>query len=106
MQKRTPRNHPGISHRTNQLLTNPASDRGFLRWLDQTGGLDAALWFDFRDIRTADFVLDQIGSKFYGDNFRLAPNKLDLLKQACKPTRAVIVWDNFKSTASNQCLPY
>src|SRR5579884_2808740 len=50
--------------------------RGFLRWLDETGGLDGALWFEFRDIRTADYVINQIGEAFLGENFRLAPNKL------------------------------
>lgn len=35
--------------------------RGFLRWLDDTGGLDEALWFDFRDIRTAEYVLNRTG---------------------------------------------
>ena len=75
--------------------------RGFLRWLDDTGGLDGALWFDFRDIRTAEYVINRTGEAFYGDNFRLAPNKLDLLARALGERRVLIVWDNFESATAN-----
>ncbi len=75
--------------------------RGFLRWLDQTGGLDGALWFDFRDIRSAEYVIDQTGESFYGENFRLAKNKLELLAEALGKRRVVMVWDNFESAAAN-----
>ena len=75
--------------------------RGFLRWLDETGGLDGALWFDFREIRTAEHVLNRTGELFYGGNFGAAPNKLDLLARALKQYRVVMVWDNFESAATN-----
>jgi tetratricopeptide (TPR) repeat protein len=75
--------------------------RGFLRWLDETGGLDAALWFDFRDIRSAEFVLNETGELFYGETFRLASNKLNLLADAFRKQRVISVWDNFESAASN-----
>jgi tetratricopeptide (TPR) repeat protein len=75
--------------------------RGFLRWLDETGGLDAALWFDFRDIRSAEFVLHQTGELFYGENFRVTSNKLNLLADAFRKHRVISVWDNFESAASN-----
>jgi tetratricopeptide (TPR) repeat protein len=75
--------------------------RGFLRWLDETGGLDASLWFDFRDIRTAEYVMNQTGELFYGENFRVAPNKLDLLVQAFRKSRVLVVWDNFESVGEN-----
>ena len=58
--------------------------RGLLFWLDDTGGLDAALWFDFRDIRSAEFVLNRTGELFYGENFALAKNKPELLAKAFK----------------------
>ncbi len=74
--------------------------RGFLRWLDETGGLDAALWFDFRDIRTVEYVLNRTGTLFYGENFGVAKNKLTLLEQALQRYRVVMVWDNFESTAT------
>jgi tetratricopeptide (TPR) repeat protein len=75
--------------------------RGFLRWLDETGGLDAALWFDFRDIRTAEYVINQTGQKFYGENFAIQPNKLELLARVLNGRRVILVWDNFESAATN-----
>jgi tetratricopeptide (TPR) repeat protein len=75
--------------------------RGFLRWLDDTGGLDRALWFDFREIRSAEYVLNQTGQMFYGENFGVAKNKLELLAQAFGQVRVLIVWDNFESAAEN-----
>jgi tetratricopeptide (TPR) repeat protein len=75
--------------------------RGFLFWLDETGGLDAALWFDFRDIRSAEFVLNRTGELFYGENFALAKNKPELLAQVFRQNRVVMVWDNFESAAAN-----
>jgi hypothetical protein len=50
--------------------------RGFLRWLDETNGLDGALWFDFRDIRPAEYVIKRIGEAFYGANL-VSPLRLD-----------------------------
>jgi len=75
--------------------------RGFLRWLDETGGLDAAVWFDFRDIRSAEYVINQTGAAFYSENFTIAPNKLELLASALKKLRVIIVWDNFESAEEN-----
>jgi tetratricopeptide (TPR) repeat protein len=75
--------------------------RGFLNWLDETGGLDGALWFDFREIRTAEYVLNRTGEVFYGENFGIAPNKLELLTGALKEHRVIVVWDNFESAAQN-----
>src|SRR5271157_1817136 len=75
--------------------------RGFLRWLDETGGLDGALWFDFRDIRTAAYVINRTGEAFYGENFGVAPDKLQLLARALGQLRVLMVWDNFESAAGN-----
>ena len=75
--------------------------RGFLRWLDETGGFDAALWFDFRDIRSAEFVLNRIGQRFYGENFGIAPNKARPDRPGLEEHRVIIIWDNFESTAQN-----
>jgi len=75
--------------------------RGFLRWLDETGGLDGAMWFDFRDIRSAQSVIDATGQTFYGENFRLAPNRLELLAEALAQVRVLMVWDNFESATAN-----
>jgi CHAT domain len=75
--------------------------RGFLHWLDETGGLDRALWFDFRDIRTAEYVLNRTGEAFYDENFGAAPNKLELLGNRFREQRVVMVWDNFESASEN-----
>jgi hypothetical protein len=75
--------------------------RGFLRWLDETGGLDRGLWFDFRDIRTAEYVINRTGEAFYGENFGVAPNKLELLARKLGESRVLMVWDNFESAAEN-----
>ena len=75
--------------------------RSFLRWLDETGGLDGALWFDFRDIRTAEYVINRTGEAFYGENFGAQKDKLDLLAQAFNQVRVIVVWDNFESAAEN-----
>src|ERR1017187_10212200 len=75
--------------------------RGFLRWLDETGGLDGALWFDFRDIRTTEYVINRTGEAFYGENFGIAPDKLALLGQALREQRVLMAWDNFESAAAN-----
>src|SRR5208337_1132693 len=77
--------------------------RGFLRWLDETGGLDGAIWFDFRDIRTAEYVLNRTGEAFYGENFgaERKEDKLELLANALRQVRVLMVWDNFESAAEN-----
>jgi tetratricopeptide (TPR) repeat protein len=75
--------------------------RGFLRWLDETGGLDGALWFDFRDIRSAEYVLNRTGEMFYGENFGAQKNKLDLLANKLRQYRVLMVWDNFESAAED-----
>ncbi|MBL8232569.1 MAG: tetratricopeptide repeat protein [Bryobacterales bacterium] len=75
--------------------------RGFLRWLDETGGLDAALWLDFRDIRTAEYVIDRIGERLYDENFRLAKDKLKHIAHACRQQRLIVVWDNFETAKEN-----
>jgi tetratricopeptide (TPR) repeat protein len=75
--------------------------RGFLRWLDQTGGLDGALWFDLRDIHAAEYVLNRTGEKFCGKDFGAQPNKLELLADTLRQSRVIMVWDNFESAAEN-----
>ena len=75
--------------------------RGFLRWLDETGGLDAALWFDFRDIHSAEYLLNRTGEAFYGGDFGAQRNKIDLLVDALRERRVLMVWDNFESAAEN-----
>ena len=75
--------------------------RGFLRWLDETGGLDAAIWLDFCDIRTSDYVVNKTGLKLYGEKFLIATNKLELIASTFKRQRVIMVWDNFEASAEN-----
>ena len=75
--------------------------RGFLRWLDETEGLDGAQWFDFREIHTSEYVINRMGEAFYGENFGVAANKLELLADAFRQWRVVVVWDNFESAEQN-----
>jgi len=75
--------------------------RGFLHWIDETGGLDAALWFDFRSIHTAESVINRTGEAFCGENFGAKQNKLNLLADALHQVRVLIVWDNFESATQN-----
>jgi tetratricopeptide (TPR) repeat protein len=76
--------------------------RGFVRWLEDTNGLgQGAFWLDFREIRSAEYVLNHIGEPLFGSTFGSAPleTKLEVLVQALKQHRFVIVWDNFESAA-------
>jgi len=44
--------------------------RGFVRWLEQTGGLTAGcLWLTFNDIRSGEYVLNTIGTALFGPDF-------------------------------------
>jgi tetratricopeptide (TPR) repeat protein len=74
--------------------------RGFLKWLKQTNGLGVgAIWFDFRDIRSAEFVLNRLGEAITREpSFATlgVKEKLDLVERA-KDTPLRIVWDNFES---------
>ena len=71
----------------------------FLRWLDDTGGLDGAQWVDFREIRSAEAVINAVGEALGIADFRVALNKPELLQGALRDRRFMIVWDNFESAA-------
>src|SRR5205807_7174750 len=44
--------------------------RGFLQWLDQTGGLDhPPFWFAFQEIHSAEYVFNRLGEAVFGGNF-------------------------------------
>ncbi len=81
--------------------------RGFGRWLEDTHGLgenglgEAAFWLDFREIRSAEFVLNSLGMPLFGANFGSAPleARLDALVKAFYEHRYLIVWDNFESAS-------
>jgi tetratricopeptide (TPR) repeat protein len=76
--------------------------RGFVRWLEDTNGLgDGAFWLDFREIRSAEYVLNRIGEPLFGSNFGSAgvEAKLEALVKALREHRFVVVWDNFESAS-------
>jgi tetratricopeptide (TPR) repeat protein len=75
--------------------------RGFLRWLDETGGLDKALWFDFRDIRNALYVINAVGSAVFGGDFAVLPDRMARLADRLRAARLVMVWDNFESAGNH-----
>ncbi len=79
--------------------------RGFVKWLHQTNGLGmGCLWFTFRDIRTAESVLNQMGAALFGPQFITLPNqqKVQVLAQALREQRCILVWDNFESVWGNE----
>jgi tetratricopeptide (TPR) repeat protein len=74
---------------------------GFVEWLLRTDGLqpEELFWFRFDEIRNADYVPNQIGERFFGDQIRTvaAEPKLTAVIAALKKHRCLIVWDNFES---------
>ena len=76
--------------------------RGFLQWLDQTGGLDkGCFWFSFQEIRSAEYVFNRLGEALFGKNFTVLPmdQKIQALTGALREHRFLLVWDNFESAA-------
>ena len=77
--------------------------KGFLQWLADTGGLpDAVFWFDFREIRSAEYIINQLVDTFFGTNARARSldEKADALVEAFKESSCLMVWDNFESACS------
>ncbi|QJX00929.1 CHAT domain-containing protein [Frigoriglobus tundricola] len=74
---------------------------GFLKWLEQTNGLGSGvLWFDFRDVHSAEYVINRLGEAITGKAEFAAhsqSDKLDFLANMCKRAPVRIVWDNFES---------
>ena len=78
--------------------------RHFLQWLRDTGGLEhPPLWFSFDDIRSAAFVLNQVGRALFGAQFD--SDQLDdyaRLIRALRQNPLLLVWDNFESARGFQ----
>lgn len=74
--------------------------KGFLKWLDQTGGLEhEPFWFSFQEIRRAEFIFNQMGKKLLGPNFSNLPMEeriVRLTADLCERS-FLVVWDNFES---------
>jgi len=76
--------------------------RGFLQWLDQTGGLEhEPFWFSFQDMRGAESMFNRLGEALFGGKFSLLPmqKRIEALGTALRENQFVIVWDNFESAA-------
>ena len=78
--------------------------RHFLQWLRDTGGLEhPPLWFGFDDIRSAVFVLNQIGRAVLGSQFDSdQPDHYARLIKALREDALLLVWDNFESACGFQ----
>ena len=73
--------------------------RGFVNWLAATGGLgQGCFWFSFQDIRSAEFVINDMVGTLFGTN-ALAESldkKTAALVNALREHPYLIVWDNFE----------
>lgn len=86
--------------------------RGFLRWLEQTGGLGEAtdpcpvLWLDFRQLHSAEAVIHTMARAFLEEDTALRPleERMDRLAAHMKKHRKLAVWDNFESASGMQGL--
>lgn len=88
--------------------------RGFVNWLAQTNGLGAGvLWVDFRDVHSAEFVVNAMLGPLAGTNALSLPfvDKLVGLTKLLREIEMLVVWDNFESvggsmpTEDRQILP-
>ncbi len=75
---------------------------GFLRWLQDTGGLcEQVFWFDFREIHSAESVINSLLTGM-GDFNRTAmrmEEKLPYLSDLMRRKPYIVVWDNFESAS-------
>jgi tetratricopeptide (TPR) repeat protein len=74
--------------------------RGFLEWLEQTGGLgEGVLWLGFADVRSAEYVVNRLGEPLLGPDFGALDlgQKFEALVEVCNRRRLLLVWDNFES---------
>ena len=76
--------------------------KGFLRWLSQTGGLRGEVsWFNFQEIHSAEYVINQLLDKLAGTSAlaRPAEEKQKLLTRLLRDKPCLLVWDNFESAS-------
>ena len=76
--------------------------KGFLQWLQNTGGLgEQIFWFDFRDIYSAEYVIDTLIGALC--DFKMAARKMDeklaFLVNVMRANQYLVVWDNFESAS-------
>jgi tetratricopeptide (TPR) repeat protein len=78
--------------------------KGFLQWLEATGYLKSeALWFDFRNIRSVEYIINTIADstepKFGTYSRETLSEKLNGLIESLRNNPHIIVWDNFESAS-------
>jgi len=73
--------------------------KGFLQWLEDTGGLDAGvIWFNFEGITSASYVIDVLTERLFGLQARAASQEEKIVKRL-QEMPLIIVWDNFESVS-------
>ena len=76
--------------------------RGFLRWLYDTHGLGAGVfWFTFDAIHAAEYVINRLVEALFEPRASALAleQKLEALTRALREHPLLIVWDNFESAA-------
>lgn len=81
--------------------------KGFLHWLYDTNGLAHELpnggvfWFSFDEIRSAEYLVNEMIDPLFGTNARAAPlpQKLQALTKTLHEHPFLLVWDNFESAS-------
>ncbi|MCI5147113.1 MAG: tetratricopeptide repeat protein, partial [Candidatus Electrothrix sp. AR3] len=80
--------------------------KGFLHWLRDTGGFDQQLkqqvfWFSFDEIRSAEYVTNQLIDGIFGTEALAAPleQKLAGLIKVFREHPFLLIWDNFESAS-------
>jgi tetratricopeptide (TPR) repeat protein len=76
--------------------------KGFLHWLRDTNGLEQRVfWFDFRDIRNTEYIVNILAVSIFGETVFTQPEteKIRMLLKELQGNNYFIVWDNFESTS-------
>jgi tetratricopeptide (TPR) repeat protein len=74
--------------------------KGFLRWLEQTGGLgEGVFWFSFEGCRNAEAFVNRLGERLFGPDFARQrwEERRQQVTAECRKRHLRIVWDNFES---------
>jgi hypothetical protein len=76
--------------------------QGFLQWLQQTNGLsEHVFWFRFDEIRSAEYLINQMVLGLFGADALASPmkQKLENIYRVFKEQPFILVWDNFESAS-------
>ena len=76
--------------------------KGFLRWLQCTGGLQGRVfWFNFQEIHSVEYVMNRMIDELMGtsDMAKTGEEKLSALVRYLREVPCLLVWDNFESAS-------